>query len=65
MPIYKVVSTISGDDSTSRTRLINASNQAAALKHVVADTITVKAAEPHEIHECAKAGVEIEAVSNG
>ena len=65
MPHYKVV--IRGaehpEESIDRedvTRIIEARNQARALAHVVADTITVSLAEPLDFMALANAGGSIE-----
>lgn len=41
-------------------RLVRAPNQARAVSHVVADTVTVALAETEDIVRCAKNGVDLE-----
>jgi hypothetical protein len=45
-----------------RERLVRAKNQAAALAHVVADTVTIERASTEDIIRLTKAGVEQELV---
>lgn len=41
-------------------RLVRAKNQASAINHVVADTVTVAVAETEQIIRCAQSGVKLE-----
>jgi hypothetical protein len=49
-------------DTATGSRLVESSNQAQALRHVVADTLTVRLAEPADFIRLTKAGVECETV---
>lgn len=45
MPHYLITTTIPGEGApVTRERLVNAKNEAAAIKHVVADTLTIRRA---------------------
>ena len=61
MPDYIITITVpaNGEPHTSE-RLVRAKNEAAALKHVVADTITVDRADTDDVIRLSKAGVELE-----
>lgn len=61
MPHYCIES--KKPDGASVLRVVEAKNQARALSHVVEDTLVVRLAEPGDFMRLAKAGNEIERVS--
>jgi hypothetical protein len=75
MPDYLITTTIppngsefqgvQGADSAKRERLVRAKNEAAAIKHVVADTITVTRATIDDAMRLAQAGVKVETAGDG
>jgi hypothetical protein len=61
MPDYIIRTTITrGDEHDTTVRLVRAKNQAQALKHVVADTITIDAATTEDVMSVAAAGGALE-----
>jgi len=61
MPDYLIKTTIPHEDTPAiRERLVRAKNQAAALKHVVADTIKVEPATIDDAMRIAGAGGKVE-----
>lgn len=66
MPAYHIVTRIpeiGADKATAiRERMVEAKNEAAALKYVVADTITIDRLSTADAVRLGKAGIEIESV---
>jgi hypothetical protein len=60
MPHYVIES--KKPETASAPRLVEAGNQAQALRHVVADVLSVRLAEPADFIKLTKAGVECETV---
>lgn len=58
MPDYKI--TVSLDSDSKAERLVRAKNQAAAIAHVVKDSVQIDKASADEIIRLTKAGVEVE-----
>lgn len=68
MPKYLITTTIPGptpaiDEPAKRERLVDAPNQAQAIRHVVGDTITCEVAEIEDAMRLAAAGVKLEKVA--
>jgi len=59
MPHYRITVQPAKTD-TAVTRIVDAKNQARAIAHVVADTVTCTLAEPADFMALAKAGGDIE-----
>jgi hypothetical protein len=65
MPTYKITTIIPGntpaiDEPAKRERIVEATNQAQAIKHVVGDTITCEVCEVADAMRLAAAGVKLE-----
>lgn len=60
MPTYLIRITIAGDHPTVRERVVEASNQAQAIRHVVSDTVTCEVASVQEAMKLAAQGVKLE-----
>jgi hypothetical protein len=60
MPHYVIES--KKPETAAAPRLVEAGNQAQALRHVVADVLSVRLAEPADFIKLTKAGVECETV---
>lgn len=58
MPDYLIITKLDSDTKTER--IVRAKNGASALKHVVADTITVRSAEIDDAMRLAGAGGKVE-----
>jgi hypothetical protein len=58
MPDYLIITKLDSDTKTER--IVRAKNAAAALKHVVADTITLRAAAIDDAMRLANAGGKVE-----
>lgn len=62
MPDYLIIVSARPDSADQRERIVRARNESSALKHVIADTITIDRATIDDAMRLAKEGVEVEVV---
>ena len=60
MPDYLITVSMHADKPEQRERLVRAKNEAAAIRHVVSDTIMIDRATIDDAMRLAKEGVEVE-----
>jgi hypothetical protein len=60
MPTYLLKTTIPGDKPTTRERIVEAKNQAQAIRHVTRDTISCDEVSVADAMRLAESGVKLE-----